>query len=293
MGYMHIENLYKNQDILLFKECYALEKIHGTSAHISWHPTDRTIKYFSGGEIHEKFVALFDNDVLYDLLVVDFPNIDIIVYGEAYGGKQQGMSHTYGKDLKFIVFDVKVGDSFVDVPNAHQIAEKLGLDFVYYTKIPTDMKYIDAERDNPSVQAVRNGVGEDKVREGVVLRPLMELTKNNGVRVICKHKGEKFGERKSQPKVDTNGLEILSDARKVADEWVTAMRLEHVLDKHPDLTDMEHTSKVIEAVQEDIKREGEGEIEWSKEVAKQIGHNVVILWKQKFKDKLLERVASV
>lgn len=29
MGYIHIENLYKNRAILLFKECYALEKIHG------------------------------------------------------------------------------------------------------------------------------------------------------------------------------------------------------------------------------------------------------------------------
>jgi intein/homing endonuclease len=29
MGYQHIENLYKNQTIFLFKECYALEKIHG------------------------------------------------------------------------------------------------------------------------------------------------------------------------------------------------------------------------------------------------------------------------
>lgn len=31
MGYLHIDNLYKPvaQDILLFKKCYALEKIHG------------------------------------------------------------------------------------------------------------------------------------------------------------------------------------------------------------------------------------------------------------------------
>lgn len=29
MGYLHISNLYKDIDILLFKECYALEKIHG------------------------------------------------------------------------------------------------------------------------------------------------------------------------------------------------------------------------------------------------------------------------
>ncbi len=36
MGYMHIDNLYKNQEILMLKECYAMEKIHGSSAHISW-----------------------------------------------------------------------------------------------------------------------------------------------------------------------------------------------------------------------------------------------------------------
>lgn len=40
MGYMHIDNLYKNQDMLIFRECYALEKIHGTSAHVSWKDAD-------------------------------------------------------------------------------------------------------------------------------------------------------------------------------------------------------------------------------------------------------------
>ena len=35
MGYRHIDNLYKNQDILLFRECFALEKIHGTSANVA------------------------------------------------------------------------------------------------------------------------------------------------------------------------------------------------------------------------------------------------------------------
>jgi hypothetical protein len=29
MGYASIPNLYKNQEILIFKRCYALEKIHG------------------------------------------------------------------------------------------------------------------------------------------------------------------------------------------------------------------------------------------------------------------------
>ena len=36
MGYMRIDNLYKNQAVLSFKEVYALEKVHGTSAHIHY-----------------------------------------------------------------------------------------------------------------------------------------------------------------------------------------------------------------------------------------------------------------
>src|SRR5271166_2518811 len=102
MGYLHIENLYKNQDILLFKECYALEKIHGTSAHVKWigrsvacgiaagctEPPDRLI-FFSGGEKHARFITLFDHEKLEQKFQELFPDQDVIVYGEAYGGSQQ------------------------------------------------------------------------------------------------------------------------------------------------------------------------------------------------------------
>lgn len=30
MSYLHIPNLYKDQTILLLRECFALEKVHGT-----------------------------------------------------------------------------------------------------------------------------------------------------------------------------------------------------------------------------------------------------------------------
>ena len=36
MGYMKIRNLYQQADVLMFKELWALEKIHGTSAHVRW-----------------------------------------------------------------------------------------------------------------------------------------------------------------------------------------------------------------------------------------------------------------
>lgn len=46
MAYLHIENLYKARDIMLFRECYAMEKIHGTSAHVGW---NGSLYFFSGG----------------------------------------------------------------------------------------------------------------------------------------------------------------------------------------------------------------------------------------------------
>ena len=80
--------------ILLFKEAYSLEKIHGTSAHVSfkrerqivfgtcvidgvvqtWQGTEEEwqakfpdkiiITFFSGGASHEQFVALFNKEEL-------------------------------------------------------------------------------------------------------------------------------------------------------------------------------------------------------------------------------------
>jgi hypothetical protein len=110
MGYLHIDNLYKDQTILMFKECYALEKIHGTSAHISWNVKDKKVKFFSGGESYERFVSLFDIEFLQKTFAENFIDSNVTIYGEAYGGKQQGMSNTYGKELKFIGFEVQVGE---------------------------------------------------------------------------------------------------------------------------------------------------------------------------------------
>lgn len=100
MGYLHIDNLYKNQEILLFKECFALEKIHGTSAHVAH--KDGTLRFFAGGSKHESFVALFDQEALLEKL----QGLNVTIYGESYGGKTQGMSETYGKEMKFIATDL-------------------------------------------------------------------------------------------------------------------------------------------------------------------------------------------
>lgn len=290
MGYMHIDNLYKDQTILMFKECYALEKIHGSSAHISWNCKDKKINFFAGGEKHETFVKIFDQEFLLEMFENNFPLSDIVIFGEVYGGKCQSMSHTYGKQLKFIAFDVKADDLWLNVPAADEIVHKLNLEFVDYVKCSTDIESLDYQRDRYSVQAIRNGITEEpKKREGVVLRPLIELRKNNGERVICKHKGEDFQETKTKrPIVDPEKYKVLSDANDVADEWVTEMRLLHVLDKMPSDTNIQHTKAVIVAMIEDVYREARGEIIESKEVSSAIGSKTAKMFKLKLQKQLEE-----
>lgn len=279
IGYLHIPNLYKNTDILLFKECYALEKIHGSSAHLRW--KDNKIIFFSGGEKYEIFKKIFDEEFLNNKFKELFEGINVTIFGEVYGGKCQGMSETYGKEMKFIVFDVKVGDNWLDVPNAEDVAKKLNLEFVDYAKVTTDLESLNSERDKESTQAIRNGCGKGKLREGVVLRPLIEVTKNDGSRIIAKYKRDDFLETKTKREVNSEQLKILEDAEAIAEEWVTPMRLNHVLDKLGNPTDIKKTGIVIKAMIEDVIREAKGEIKESKQAMTLIGKKTAQLYKKK------------
>lgn len=286
MGYMHIDNLYKAQEILEFRRCYALEKIHGTSAHVYWR--GGKVGFFSGGEKHDTFAAIFDAAALEAKFRERFTDeSDVTVYGEAYGGKCQQMSGTYGKSLRFVAFDVKIGDAWLSVPNAHGFVTSLGLEFVDYALVPTDLEALNAERDKPSTQALRNGIDEPKVREGVVLRPVHEWKDHRGNRVIAKHKREEFAER-GRPKVDLDPsrLEMLEGAEAIALEWVTPMRLEHVIDavlsaRENKEIEMRDTPLVIKAMVEDVTREAAGEIADNAPARKAIGQRTVELFKQR------------
>jgi hypothetical protein len=287
MGYLHINNLYKSQEILLFKECYAMEKIHGTSAHIGWNCNTKVVTFSSGGESHEKFIKLFDAEFLKIKFLEIFPDQNVIIYGEAYGGKQQGMSHTYGKELKFIGFDVKIGELWLNVPNAEEVCTQFNIEFVHYRKIDVTLPNLTAERDMDSVQAVRNGIGYGHKREGVVLRPLIEMRLNNDERVICKYKPDEQMETKTKREVSEEQLKVLSDAKEIAEEWTVNLRLEHILQKFPNDVNMESMGEIIKAMIEDIYREGKDEIIESKEVSKAIGQKTVQLFKQKLQSKLM------
>jgi len=370
MGYADIPNLYSDQTILLFKECYALEKVHGLRSRLTFKrqasdlstpekcaeaylkdknlsvtadefakiissgndPNSLTMKdmkkfvpllkekyphvdiphfhsvfnsfcvarnqfagwdinLFSGGAKHDSFVQLFDlNDLAQRMNANSYD--ELTVYGEVYGGKMQGMSHTYGLDMKFIAFEVKYGEYWLSVPQAEKIARNLGLDFVDYVKISTDINEIDAERDKPSSIALKLNLGE-KQREGVVLKPLVEVKLNNGKRVMAKHKRADFCETKSKREIDPERAMALSDAQEIAEEWVTRMRLNHVIDAvasrlnlDMDELGMQHTPEIIKEMVADVYKESD--IADTKDNRKAIGQYAAKIWLAYQKESLIK-----
>ena len=283
MSYQHIKNLYRPeaQRILAFRQVYAMEKIHRTSAHVAWRTGQGArLVYFAGGASHETFVRLFDADALTAAFVA-LGHDSVTVYGEAYGGKLMGMSKTYGPAMRFVAFEVKIGETWLDVPNAADVAGNLGLDFVPWRLVDATVAALDAERDRESEQAVKNGMGRSHVREGIVIRAPFECVDGRGNRLVAKHKRAEFAERRTNPDVDPTQREIMDNAEAIAFEWVTAERLRHVLDALG-ITDLDprRTGDVIKGMVEDVCREASGEIADNKAVRKAIGGAAAKLYRE-------------
>jgi hypothetical protein len=288
MGYQDIKNLYRPeaQTIFLFREAVAMEKIHGTSSHVRW--KDGRISFFSGGASHDAFVALFDVEKL-TVIATEKGLAEWVIYGEAYGGKMQGMSHTYGKELRFVAFDVKIHDNWIgSTAKAEQFALGFGLEFVPWAVGPATIEWLAGQRDLPSRMAVRRGIAEPRIAEGIVIRPVIELQYNDGGRVCAKYKRAEFSERgsKADTLADPAARQELNDAREVAEEWVTEERLNHILDCSP-LTGLpivlaiEHTGDVVKAMVADVYKEGSGEVPDTKAVRSAISKRAAGMYKNR------------
>ena len=142
------------------------------------------------------------------------------------------------------------------------------------------MESLDKAKLSFSQVAVRKGMGNDKIMEGVVLIPLIEMTKNNGGRVICKHKRDEFRETNTPKKVvDPEQIKKIEEAQQIANEYVTHTRLMHVLDHIPDHS-ISKMGEIIKSMIEDVEREGSFECEFSKESRKEISSKTVEVYKK-------------
>ena len=108
------------------------------------------------------------------------------LYGEGYGPKIQKVGGLYRNDPSFVLFDVKVGEWWLQRKDVENIAFDLGIDVVPILRRGTLSEMVDFVEEGFDSQW-----GEFKA-EGIVARPEVELKCRNGKRIITKIKYKDF-----------------------------------------------------------------------------------------------------
>lgn len=110
------------------------------------------------------------------------------LYGEGYGARIQKGGGNYRSDQDFVLFDIRVGEWWLERPTLEEIADKFGLDIV-----PIIGRGTLGDMVNLVASAYLSSWG-GFIAEGIVARPAIELKARNGRRVITKLKYRDFAD---------------------------------------------------------------------------------------------------
>lgn len=108
------------------------------------------------------------------------------LYGEGYGARIQKGGGNYRADQDFVLFDVKIGETWLVRESVEEIAKGLGLDVVPIIGRATLREMVAVVRDG------FNSTWGTFAAEGIVARPQVELQSRAGRRIITKLKHKDF-----------------------------------------------------------------------------------------------------
>lgn len=111
------------------------------------------------------------------------------IYGEGIGPKIQKVGKLYGDQYRFLVFDIKVGNTYLEHSNPFyaQIIKAFGVEEVPTLPDMTPVEAIEFVKSNP-----KSWINSNAPMEGVVLRPKVRLYGPNGDRLIVKVKAKDY-----------------------------------------------------------------------------------------------------
>lgn len=162
------------------------EKIDGTNIRIHWDGTTRT---FGGRTDNAAIPATLVKrlEVLFtpDKMKEAFGEAHATLYGEGFGAKIQSGGN-YLPDQDFILFDVLIGDFWLERHNVQEIADKLGLRLTTIRGEGTLAEAIEF------VKAGFKSVIGTADAEGLVCRPKVQLFNRKGERIVVKVKTRDF-----------------------------------------------------------------------------------------------------
>lgn len=175
------------------------EKVDGTNIRVMWNGE----KVVFGGKTDNasipvfllyKLQELFEGTAKRQLFISKFnqnvdPNekIEVCLYGEGYGAKIQGGGGNYIKDgVDFVLFDVKIGNWWLERESVEDIAKHFGVKIVPIIGTGTLKEMVEMTRKG------FNSQWGNFLSEGIVARPKVYLQNRKGERIITKIKHRDF-----------------------------------------------------------------------------------------------------
>lgn len=185
-----IEGKFRNEcvEYLQNNQWIFTEKVDGTNIRVHW---DGHTVIFGGRTDNAQIPAplvqtlnkLFLGITNEQLFEQKFGENPVTFYGEGYGGKIQSGS-AYTKEQSFILFDIKVGNTFLKRADIEELATAFNLKVVPVVLTGTLQQAIDYVKTKPLSPIAE----EPKESEGLIGVPLARLNDFRGNRVIVKIK---------------------------------------------------------------------------------------------------------
>lgn len=269
--YPSIDRLEEDDPIFYLNEVVLTHKIDGTNGRVIWDPDEQTLIPGSRNQIlideeNYGFSDWVNEEVDRAIFEDHFADAPVIVYGEFFKDEILGRVG-YGSEPRFRVFDVFINTVFLDWADVKDVAQKLGFDVVPHERTETpsydELQQRADDRTDPLVHP--EAKGSKKQAEGFVIRPPVEMKYKSDRRMLYKVKALDFEEKqRGQTSThDERSAQLGQEAEKL-DEYITESRILSVIqglrETNNDLTlDRSLTSEVIQATQNDIRKEADYE----------------------------------
>jgi hypothetical protein len=189
-----IKGKFRNEcvEYLASNDWIFTEKVDGTNVRVIWdgHKVSfngRTNNAQMPMPLIERLTELFGGNENEELFEQKFGETQVVLYGEGYGGKIQS-GGAYNPTQDFILFDVRVGDVWLQRENIEEIAKSFNLQVVPIVLEGTISMAVSFIETKPKSLISK----QEKEMEGVVGVPKARLTDFRGSRIIVKIKVEDF-----------------------------------------------------------------------------------------------------
>ena len=176
-------------EYLKYNDWIFTEKVDGTNIRVMFHEGKVTLGGRTDGalipaELTNHLIEVFTVQELNNVFPIS--ETRVCLYGEGYGAKIQKGGGNYSSTQRFVLFDVKIDNTFLDRDNVEDIASSLGIDCVPIVGTGTLPDAVELCKKG------FNSTWGDFQAEGIVARPRVELQTKLGNRIITKVKCKDF-----------------------------------------------------------------------------------------------------